>query len=279
MKGVFRAALRNELTKFARQKFPYLGLLAVVFLVAVFCLRGILMAAGPGVEFNGFFVVVKGAMAALTSVIPLFAVIFASAMVASETASGTYRNVLSRPIGRVEFLTAKIVFAFAYAVLLVVFSIIAAVAASIGRYPFGPITDSGEVIYSAGRMAVTLVVACLVSLAPLFAVVCYGILVSTAAKSLTSALGIGVGLLIAIEPVKHYIRWGEWQFSDYVVTSYLDTGLGIAGQAAAGFDYQWFPGGWWGSELGRGLTLSFAAAAIFLAASYAIFLRRDLNFS
>ena len=278
MKGTFRAALRNECAKYARQKFPYLGV-AFVALFAVFSVRGIRLIVGPRTDLNGFLAVIMGMIAAITLIIPLFAVIFASALVASETVGGTYRNVLSRPIGRATFLTAKIFFAFAYAVLLVALYVVVAVSVALGRYSFGPVLDNGEVVYSLGQILAVSLLACLLTLIPLFAIVSYGILASTAAKSFQSAFGIGVGLLIAVELSKHFVYRGDWKLADYIFTSYLDTALGIAAKAAAGLDYQWLPWGWWESDLGWGLMLSLGCAVVFLAASYAIFIRRDLNLS
>jgi len=278
MKGTLQAALHNEFSKYVRQKFPYLGMLAVG-LLAGFWPTGMHEMADSGGETNGFSLLLKGAVSAVTSIIPLFAAIFATVLVASETDTGTYRNVLSRPIRRSTFLTAKILFAFSYAALLVVLYILVAVPVIFSQYRLGPIMDHGEVVYSLAHIVGVSLMAFLLTLIPLFAIVSYGVLVSTAAKSLTSALGIGVGLLVAIEPLKHLIRWDNWKLSDYILTSYLDTALNIADKAALGVDYEWLPQGWLRSDLVWGLTLSLSGIVIFLGASYWIFLRRDLNFS
>jgi len=276
--SIFWAAIRNEFSKYARQKFPYLGMAAVI-LLALFWPRSMHHMGNPEVKPSGFEMTIKGAISAVTSVIPLFAVIFASVMVASETAGGTYRNILARPIRRATFLTAKILFSFGYVLLLVALYVVVAVPVISGQYGFGPIRDDGAVVYSFGRILGISLWAGALTLVPLFAITSYGILVSTASKSLTSAVGVGVGLFIASEPLKYLIRWHDWDLSDYVFTTYRDTALKIADQAASGFDYEWLPGGWWTSELGWGLTLSLVCMAIFLGASYTIFLRRDLNFS
>ncbi len=274
----FWAALHNEFSKYSRQKFPYLGMIAVM-LLAFFWPKGVQQIAGPRGETNAFDIILKGLISAVTSVIPFFGVIFGSILVAGETAGGTYRNILTRPIRRGTFLTAKIVFAFGYVLLLVLLFLAVIVPLAHSQLQLGPIVDDGTVIYPLPRILGVSLWALLLSLIPLFAIVSYAVFVSTAAKSLTTALGLGVGLVIAIEPVKYLIRWGEWELSDYVFTSYRDTALKIADQAACGFDYQWLPGGWWASELGWGLTLALVSMAIFLAGSYWIFLRRDLNFS
>lgn len=283
MGRTFRAALLNELTKFTRQKFTWVGL-AVVVVLAFFWVRFMMMVPGSGEELNGYLVVIQGTMGMVTLVIPLFAVIFASVVVASETAGGTYRNILGRPIRRSTFLTVKILFACAYALLLLVCYIVAAVVFSLGRYSFGPIVDAGEVVYSRWQMIGISLLALVLTLAPLFAIVTYGIFVSTIAKSLISAVGIGVGLLFALEPLKYVIRiefdagerYVEWNLADYILTSYLDTAPKIAGLAARGLDFEWFGGP---ESVGAGLLLSCGCAVVFLAISYTIFLRRDLNFS
>jgi ABC-type transport system involved in multi-copper enzyme maturation permease subunit len=151
--------------------------------------------------------------------------------------------------------------------------------AALARYSFGAILDRGDVVYSFWHVLGVSLLALALTMIPLLAVVGYGVMVSTLSKSLTSALGIGVGLLIAIEPIKHLVSWGDRQLSEYIPTSYLDTALSIAGQAATGVHYQWFPGGWWASDLGRGLTLSIGCLIVSLVVSYVVFLRRDLNFS
>jgi len=277
MARAFSAALHNELSKYARQKFPYLGMLAVI-LLAVFWVRGYhLMSRGE--DTSAFTVVIQGTIAAVTSIIPIFAALFASVLVASETAGGTYRNVLSRPISRVEFLTAKVVFAFGYALLLILLHIAAISIAAATRYSFGPVVDEGEVIVSTGRLIAVFHAAIGLTLIPLLAIVSYGIMVSTLAKSLANALGIGVGVLIAIEPIKHLVRWGDWRLSDYVMTSYLDTPLAVAKSASMGFEHEWWTGSFWTSDIGWGIMLSLGAMGLFLFISYFTFLRRDLNFS
>jgi ABC-type transport system involved in multi-copper enzyme maturation permease subunit len=276
--GAFRAALRNEFSKFARQKFPYFGL-GVVVLLAVFWTPNISLMTGPNVDLNGYLVVIKGLISAVTLPIPIFACIMASLIVASETAGGTYRNVLSRPVSRFEFLTAKVLFSLAYAFALMAIFVLVAVPMTLRTYSFGPITDFGEVLYSKWRMIGIFSLACLLTFIPLAGVVCFGIMISTLAKSLSSAIGIAVVILIALEPLKQMIRIGDWQLKDYVVTSYQDTALTVADSAAIGVDYLWFPGGFWHSQLGMGLAVSLATAAVCLALSYFVFLRRDLNFS
>jgi ABC-type transport system involved in multi-copper enzyme maturation permease subunit len=277
MTRTFWAALHNEFSKYARQKFPYLGLIAVVLLA------GLWVKSFPLItdirRTNAFVVVVLGTIAATTSIFPVFSVIFASALVASETANGTYRNVLARPISRVEFLTAKIAFACAYALLLVALHLVTVFAMATAQFTFGPVVDEGIVVASTGEVIGAFSIAVLLTLVPLFALVCFGIMISTLSKSLTNALGISIGLLIAIEPIKVFVHWGNWQMKDYVVSTYLDKALVVAKNAAEGFSYQWLPSGWWRSDLSWGLMLSVATAAVFLFVSYYTFLRRDLNFS
>lgn len=278
MKGVFRAALRNELAKFARQKFTYLGFGAII-LLAIFLNKSVRLMAGTD-GLNGYLIVIKGLMSANTTLIPIFACIFACTLVASETAGGTYRNVLSRPISRFQFLTAKIVFAFAYAFLLIfTYTLVAVVMAVIAGHSFGPIADRIETLYSPLRMTGVFLLAFIFTLVPLMSIVSFGIMVSTLAKSLTSALGIGVGLLIAQEPIKNLVQIGDWEMGDYVVTSYQHEALKIADNAASGIPHTWFEGGWWESGLGLGLTVSLVFGIACLAISYFVFLRRDLNFS
>jgi ABC-type transport system involved in multi-copper enzyme maturation permease subunit len=278
MKSAFAAAIHNEFSKYARQKFTYLGLILVVVL-AVFFIKNIRLVAQTSEGLNGFRVVIVATMSAFTSIVPVFALIFASALVASETARGTYRNILARPISRAQFLTAKIVSALAYAFLLSFLSVIATTAIALARYPFGAIVDNGDVVYSFWHMLGVALLGYGITLIPLFALVSYGLFVSTVAKSLTTALAIGVGLIVALVPINYFIRVGDWNLADYFPYSYLDKGLIVANKAAQGLDYEWLAGGWLSSDVGWGITISLLTMAIFIGASYLVFLRRDLNFS
>jgi ABC-type transport system involved in multi-copper enzyme maturation permease subunit len=278
MSSPLAAAVHNEFSKYARQPFSYLGVVLVVVLAGFF-VKNIHLVAGTAENLNGFRVVIVAATGAFTSIVPVFALIFASVLVASETTRGTYRNVLARPISRTQFLTAKLLSAFGYAFLLAFLSVLATTIITLFTHPFGAIVDCGDEVYSFWHMLGVSLLAFLITLVPLFAIVSYGFFVSTVARSLTSALAFGVGLVFAIEPIKHRVRVGDWNLSDYIPTSYLDKGLKVADQAAQGLDYEWLRGTWLASDIGWGLTLSIITILVFVGASYAVFLRRDLNFS
>ncbi|MBM3334126.1 ABC transporter permease [Candidatus Sumerlaeota bacterium] len=274
------AAFHNELSKYVRQKFPYVGIAAVIA-VGILGGRAVRLGSDPASRLNGWQLVLQGSIAAVTSVIPLVATIFGSVLVASETAGGMYRNILTRPISRTTFLSAKILFGFVYATLLLGACAIVTVAETALSYRFGPIADGQEIYYSFREMAGISLIAFLLTLAPLFALISFGILVSTAARSLTNAVAMGAIFLVATQPIAVSLdRWLDVRVWQWVFLSYLDSALKIANNAASGFpDLRWFDGPVWQSELGLGLMVSGATIFVCLAISYIIFLRRDLNFT
>src|SRR5690349_6426253 len=90
-----------EMTKVWRTKFPYFGLVAgaLVALIAKQIVERNEMA--DEVTMGGYLSVALNLCSTLVA--PIFIVIFASMLVASETSRGTYRMVLPRPIHRSSF--------------------------------------------------------------------------------------------------------------------------------------------------------------------------------
>ena len=106
MPGMVIPLLRNEITKVARTKLPYFGIVAT----ALVCVLTFVAAKLPtsGGTLNAWDFVGLAMQAAFADVGVIFIGIFAAMLIADETGSGTARVVLSSPALRWEFYLAKV---------------------------------------------------------------------------------------------------------------------------------------------------------------------------
>lgn len=205
---------------------------------------------------------------ASTTVVPLFAVVFAAGSVAGETGRGTHRAMLSRPVSRAEWLTAKLLTAWTYVVMLFAANLTAAVWFG-RRYAMAAAADRDLPIPDTLSQAGLLAAAVSLALLPHFATAAFGFLVSVVSGSAGTAIGVAVGTLLTLTPLKHVDGLG---LEPWVVSTYYDTPFGIAADRGAGMYEAWDqPKVWWL------LGVSAATAAVCLITAFGLFARRDLN--
>jgi ABC-2 type transport system permease protein len=261
---------RAEMTKVWRTKFPYLGLLASA-LMALIAKQSIEGLSQPG-EITAPSYFAASVNMSTTIAIPLFATIFSAMLVASETSRGTLRMLLTRPITRAEFLTAKLAVGTFY--LLLLFAANLAVAAVVARgYPIKAPFDKSIDIPGVGQQVLIFAVALGLSILPQLATVCFGFFVSVLSNNVASAIGVAVGVLLSLQPVKHFIRWGAFDLDTWLFSSYYDTAMGIADSKAGGMLFET----WRQEKIYLLVLTSVVSAVVLLAISYRSFLRRDLN--
>jgi ABC-type transport system involved in multi-copper enzyme maturation permease subunit len=205
-----------------------------------------------------------------TSIIPIFSTVFASTLMASETSRGTLRMLLPRPIYRSHFLHAKLVTGMLY--LLLMFAVNLAVAVPIAlSYPPKNIFDAGPEMPSLSGQAVIFCIATALTVLPHMATVCFALLVSVLSRSVATAIGVAVGIVLCLLPIQ-IIRIGQIRLGDYLFSSYYDDAIGIGDSIASGF-----PETWNQENMHMLLITSFVTALVCLAIAYRVFTRRDLN--
>lgn len=270
MPGRILRLFSAEIAKAWRTKFPYLGIAASA-LMAVVARQSIEQFQSSEVVTGPSYFPAAVNMAT-TLIIPIFATIFGSMLVASETSRGTLRTVLTRPVSRADFLTSKLLSGIFYLFLLVAANL-ATAALIASNYPIKSAFDEGIRIPDlAGQIAI-FATAILLTLLPLVATVCFGFMVSVLSVSVATAIGVAVGLLMAIQTAKELIRFRNFALSDWLFLSYYDTAMGIASSKVSGIYDEW---GQNSVYLLAGTSL--ASIALFLGVSYWLFLRRDLNY-
>lgn len=258
-----------EMAKTWRTKFPYLGIVAsaLMALVAKQSAEGL---SQPGTITSSAYFAASINMST-TIVIPIFATIFAAMLVASETSRGTLRMVLTRPVSRGDFLTAKLLTGLAYLVILMLANIIPALLIARG-YPIKPHDDVSITVPDPVAQIGIFGLAVLLTALPLAATVCFGFLVSVLSASVATAIGVAVGLLLSMQPIKQFIHFGSFELAPWLFSSYYDTAVGIADSKAGGMYEVWTQG-----SIYMLFATSLASAAVFTAIAYRSFLKRDLN--
>lgn len=270
MRGASGRLFLAEMTKVWRTRFPYFGLVASA--LTAFIARQNALAAAPGEMTSAAFLSISMNLCS-TLVAPIFGVIFAATLVASETSRGTHRMILPRPIRRTAFLNAKLMMGLFYLLLLFLAHLAVAVPLAM-RYPLRAAFDEFAPVPGGAEQLGILLVALGLTLLPHITTICFGFLVSVLSSNVATAIGVAVGVLLSLLPVSVFIRIGDVQLSDWIFSSHYDTAIGIASEKA-----QLISGATWQQDkVYLLLTTSGISTLVFLAISYWYFTRRDLNF-
>ncbi|MCX7717957.1 MAG: ABC transporter permease [Candidatus Sumerlaeaceae bacterium] len=269
MLGRVARLYRSELTKAWRTKLPYVGLVASA-LMALVARQSVEGLSRPGTITAPSYFAASVNMST-TIIVPIFATIFAAMLVAGETSRGTLRTILVRPVTRREFLTAKLLSGMTYLFLLMLANVVPALVIASG-YPAVAYADRGIGLPGPAQQVGIFALALALTLIPQAATVCFGFFISTLAPNVATAIGLAVGLLLSLEPIKQFVRFGAFELETWLFTSYYDTAIGIADSKASGIYEVW---GQW--KVWMLLGTSLVSSLVFLAVAYRVFARRDLN--
>lgn len=260
---------KAEMSKVWRTKFPYLGIFfsAITPLIAY---QSINQFSAPGQATRGVFLITS--INVLTTVIiPIFSTIFSSMLVASDTSRGTLRTLLPQPITRFQFLTAKLLTGQFYLFILFAVNIVFAYIIS-QSYPIIPVNDDMGFIPDGFKQIGIFSIGLFFTLIPQIATVCFAFFISAYSKTVATAIGVAVGIILSLMPLQIMIRFGDFTLGDWLFSSYYDTGMKVVGNKISGIYDQWDQ-----SSIYYLLGTSIAATLLFLILSYKTFLSRDLN--
>jgi ABC-2 type transport system permease protein len=264
MRNMVARLLRNEIAKVSRTKLPYFGIFAACLVcILAFVVTG---AAVGGEPLNGWGYVGLSMQSVFIDIGLIFVSIFSAMLIAEETGSGTVRMVLSSPLLRWQFYTAKALMGLLYMIVMSITALALSILLGSLKYQFGNVTDLMGVVYGRKEVLLNFLAAFFLSWLPLASTVFFGIFISTIAKKSGQAIGVAVGIIILLATVKHFIGIGP-----YVFTTYVGSSWGIFHQVAQGVDYQWSP------EVWRIVTVSLIYCFVTFTAGLAIFAKRDFN--
>lgn len=262
MIGRIFAAYLAEIIKYSRLFFPYFGpgfvLLAVI---ATLLIHPVTSDGVSDLEFIGVAV-----PAALNIVGFLMLIIYAAGLVAGEIESGAIRTVLVRPLRRWEFLTAKLLNAVTYAVLLNLTGVLGAWIVVAVKGEASGIDFGGELMYTSQEMNVAMLIAALLNLAPHLTAAAYAVMISSLVRRSATAIAAAVGGWLLVDYMKHAMRFDEFIFS-----TYLDQGWIVYADRCKGLATPFVP------EAYYGLAVSAAWFALFTGIAFAVIRRRNFG--
>ena len=251
-----------ECLKAVRWKFSYLGPVLVVAMVAFAPLIQPIRRDGAG--DYGFIAFATPMALNLLGLILLLS--YCACLVSSETASGTIRLVLVRPILRHEYLAAKLLLGLSYAFLLTLLT--AATSWALAGL-FGELSGveyGGEVLFTGTQMATTYFFGMLLTLAPQAAAVAYAVFISVVTRSTGASVGAAIGIWIVLDAVKYPLHIAPVLFS-----TYFETPWSVFSNRCAGIDSAWTP------SIYGCLAASLGSFAVFTILSAVILRRRNLQ--
>jgi ABC-2 type transport system permease protein len=264
MRSQFMPLLRNEITKAARRKLPYFGILAVGLLcVVIYFAAGRLSTAATA---NAWGYLAFSMQLVFTDLGPIFVINFAAMLLSQETGTGTIRAVLAAPVHRWELYAAKAAVGMLYMLVLSVAALLFSTALAKVHYNFGPVTDSFGVVYSQGTALREFLLGYALSWIPLVALVTFGLFISTIIRSPGTAVSVATASLFVIDFTKNLVGLGPYIFTKDIGYPWV-----VLLQLAEGTDYQWQP------EVWNMMVLSGVFALIAFGAGLIIFVREDLN--
>lgn len=264
------ALLATEFRKQSRLKLPYVGLVGAVIMAGMWpqTMRYYIDTVTP---LTGYEFVASAMMSMSTSLIPIFVAVFAATLVAGETSRRTLTYILCRPVSRLSFLASKFLAAFGYAALMMAVGAVALMV--VGGLAIGYRTQLDALLgveIHPFRFWFQFVMACALGALPAFATAAYGLWLSVLFRNVGAAVAVAASVLVALEPLKHTIRWGDGSLSDIVWTTYFDTALDLPKNLASGT-----PDLWNTPEQWTAIGVSLLWIAVFAAMSTWIMLRRD----
>jgi len=267
-----------ELYKLARQKFSYL-LVAFVVVNAVLVGLGsrifpaIISAiggGGGGAAYDGYTfasVIATGTFSSVgAGTISMLA--FSGSMVASETDSGTLKNLLTRPLYRSELILAKALALLVYCGVVVV--VTAAIGVASGAYMYGmgdiSIAETGEVYRAQGEMFMNMGVSYAMDLVSIYVVACLGLFISVLINNNGWAVITALVIYFPIMFLKNFDIFSGWIF-----TAYMDMGQNVLREMAVVKSKTWTP------EIYRFAAVNALTMLALLASSVIAFARKEIN--
>ncbi len=236
--AVMFAMIRLELARAFRDRFVWLALAAQVVMAFVARQGALSLAGSRGIDGPAYTVFSMNLAGTLST--PLLSAIFAAGVLAGDSSRGTIRVILAWPQSRIQVLLAKASVACVVAMTLAVIHLVVTILIALpmqleaGADPEFPLRTVGMVWAELGLAAG-------LGLVPLLATVAMAMAISATCQQAPTAIGVTVGVLLLMEPVKLLL---PSDCHGFLFPSHYDTATAIAfsrvDQIAAD---------WWGRDI------------------------------
>jgi ABC-2 type transport system permease protein len=263
--------IRWELYKLLRQRRTFLGLGATALVPILFVIALEITGHGPrsgDTPFaaqlleNGLVVPLITLSFATFVLLPLVVVFVAGDSVAGEVSAGTLKTILGRSVGRTGLFFSKAAAVAIYCLVVPAVLVGGALATGYLSSGFEPIAGPGGALIGVGRgIAFAWASAGLVAL-PLMALSAFALFLSVATHN---SLGAGVGAVVLVLLLRLASGLGlAGPLDPYLLTNQFEAWLNLTRDPIV-----WEP-------VIRSAWVSLLWAAVFLAAAWAVFVRRDV---
>lgn len=253
MLGRIWTAYTVEIWKAIRLRQTYAGLALVLLLVIGSALfHGI---ASDGRSDYSYIAYVTPVAVGLVGVLLLL--IYSAGLVSQELGSGSIRMVLVRPLRRHEYLCAKLMMGYTYAVLLLAVTVLGSWGLAFALGDLTGVNFGGELLFSPDQMLLSYILGTVLALAPLIAAASYGILISTLTRNPVSAALLAVSLWVAVDILKYPLGIDRFIFS-----SYIERPWQVFINRCDGIEMSWFPMTWQCLGVSSAYTVVFSALAM-----------------
>jgi ABC-2 type transport system permease protein len=267
---------RAELYKMSRQKYSYL---LVFFIVINALMVGLgsrifpaIMAAFRGTEgvvFDGytFASIIESGTFGSAGAGTICMLAFAGSIMASETDSGTLKNLLTRPVRRGELLAGKALALLVYCLVIVGIMTVISVSAGAIFYHMGDlvIPETGEVYRTQAEMLGNLAVSNLMNIFSIYTVGCMGLLLSVIINNAGWAVITSLVIYFPVAFLKNFDSFSPWIF-----TAYMDLGQNILREMAVVKAKAWSP------DIVSFFAVNISTICVFLLLAFLIFKKKEI---
>jgi len=135
-----------------------------------------------------------------------------------------------------DFFLAKLLSALIFQQILILAAVTTGITVGIASFGFADLVEHGTLIYTKEQIGLNFLLSCLVISLPLFAVTCYGLLISSLVDSVVAAVSVSIASFIVLDIAK--VRFG---FAPYIFSSYIGTPFTVVADMIEGFHFTWTP--------------------------------------
>lgn len=224
----------NEIYRIFHQKITYLYILSVMGII-VLCTFEVSQIT-RGANQHGFLYLTLAMQTTFNFIGVMVLLIFSSTIICSEVEKKTIRNILTRPVSRMNFFLAKLLATLIFQQILILAAATTGIIVGMASFGFADLVENGALIYTKEQIGLNFLLGCLVISFPLFAVTCYGLLISSLVDSIVAAVSVSIASFIVLDIAK--VRFG---FAPYIFSSYIATPFTVVADMIEGFHFSWTP--------------------------------------
>jgi ABC-2 type transport system permease protein len=234
-----KAQIVNEFVKLIKNKINYIYFSAIL-IIAICSYFGIKLLENSNSPTTGYSYVLLSLQTFFSTVMPFMLLLFSASIVSSEKSTGTIRNILATGCSKNQFLISKIIVSFLFQLILTV--IVAIISILVGYLTFGftDIREESFLIMTQQQFWIQFLVAYGILSVALFAVTAFGIMISTIAHNVISAITLAISSYIVMEGVK-----AKLHIENFIFSTYIEFPLNIVSEFVEGFYPSWTPKIYW----------------------------------